>query len=235
MRPQLEVDEVLARSREGMNASEIAHHTSIPRSTIRGWLKTTRPPNRRRTCPRHDLSPLNEPAYAYLLGMYLGDGCISLHRRDVWRLRITLDSAYPEIVGECVRAVCSVSHGRAGATPRRGSRAVDVSSYWKHWVCLIPQHGPGRKHTRPIVLADWQERIVAAHTEEFLRGLIHSDGTRIIATERKGANVRPATASQTGRKTFSDCSVLPAKGLAFTAHGRATSRSRSTARPPSRG
>jgi hypothetical protein len=67
-----------------------------------------------------------------------------------------------------------------------------VSSYWKHWVCLMPQHGPGRKHTRPIVLAEWQQRIVSAHVEPFLRGLIHSDGTRIIAVERKGAYVRRA-------------------------------------------
>jgi hypothetical protein len=31
---------------------------------------------------------------------------------------------------------------------------------------------------------------VSTHPEQFLRGLIHSDGTRIIATERKGAYVR---------------------------------------------
>jgi hypothetical protein len=42
------------------------------------------------------------------------------------------------------------------------------------------------------VLADWQLRIVSAHPEPFLRGLIHSDGTRIVATERKGAYVRRA-------------------------------------------
>jgi hypothetical protein len=58
--------------------------------------------------------------------------------------------------------------------------------------CLIPQHGPGRKHTRSIVLEDWQWRIVTANVEPFLRGLIHSDGTRIIATERKGRYVRRA-------------------------------------------
>ncbi len=67
-----------------------------------------------------------------------------------------------------------------------------VYKYWKHWFCLLPQHGPGRKHTRPIVLTDWQRRIVNHHVEPFLRGLIHSDGTRIIATERKGNYVRRA-------------------------------------------
>lgn len=41
-----------------------------------------------------------------------------------------------------------------------------------------PQHGPGMKHLRPIVLADWQREIVEADPRPFLRGLIHSDGCR---------------------------------------------------------
>ncbi len=48
------------------------------------------------------------------------------------------------------------------------------------WPNLFPQHGPGRKHERRIELAPWQLRITRAHTEEFLRGLIHSDGSRCI-------------------------------------------------------
>jgi len=124
--------------------------------------------------------------------MYLGDGCISSRPRGVWHLRITLDAAYPGIVAECMRAIEAVAPGRAGAWRRSDERAVVVSNHWKHWTCFIPQHGPGRKHLRPIVLTDWQRRIVATHVEPFLRGLIHSDGTRIIATERKGRYVRRA-------------------------------------------
>jgi hypothetical protein len=44
----------------------------------------------------------------------------------------------------------------------------------------LPQHGPGRKHERPIVLADWQELIVEEHPWCFLRGLLHSDGCRTV-------------------------------------------------------
>ena len=44
--------------------------------------------------------------------------------------------------------------------------------------CLFPQHGPGRKHDRPIVLEDWQRDVVVAHPGDFLRGLFHSDGCR---------------------------------------------------------
>jgi hypothetical protein len=49
---------------------------------------------------------------------------------------------------------------------------------WKHWPCLFPQHGPGRKHERPIVLATWQEQIVDGFPADLLRGLFHSDGCR---------------------------------------------------------
>lgn len=57
---------------------------------------------------------------------------------------------------------------------------VAVQSYGKHWPCLLPQHGPGKKHERPIVLADWQRPIVEQHSGHFLRGLFHSDGCRIV-------------------------------------------------------
>jgi hypothetical protein len=54
-----------------------------------------------------------------------------------------------------------------------------VLSYWKHWPCLFPQHGPGPKHHRKIELAPWQQQIVATHPELFLRGLFNSDGCRV--------------------------------------------------------
>ena len=45
---------------------------------------------------------------------------------------------------------------------------------------------------RRIALTDWQDRVVSVHVERLIRGLIHSDGTRIVATERKGRYVRRA-------------------------------------------
>lgn len=55
-----------------------------------------------------------------------------------------------------------------------------VASYGRHWKCLFPQHGPGKKHERRIGLEAWQQAIVTEHPWEFIRGLIHSDGCRII-------------------------------------------------------
>lgn len=56
----------------------------------------------------------------------------------------------------------------------------DHASYWTHWPCLLPQHGPGRKHERPIVLTAWQHAIVEEHPWPLIRGLIHSEGCRVI-------------------------------------------------------
>jgi hypothetical protein len=69
---------------------------------------------------------------------------------------------------------------------RWGENAVEVGSFSKQWPCLFPQHGPGPKHLRPIRLTPWQQRIVDAETEQFLRGLIHSDGCRSTNTIRYG-------------------------------------------------
>ncbi len=56
----------------------------------------------------------------------------------------------------------------------------EVYSNSKHWICMFPQHGAGPKHQRRIVLAQWQQQIVDRYPAPFLRGLIHSDGCRVL-------------------------------------------------------
>ena len=78
---------------------------------------------------------------------------------------------------------------KTGRVQRTG--CIEVKSYSEHWVCLFPQHGPGRKHERPIVLEDWQKLVLGAHPKEFMRGLIHSDGCRVTNwTTRMVAGVK---------------------------------------------
>jgi hypothetical protein len=62
---------------------------------------------------------------------------------------------------------------------------TEIKSTSKHWLCLFPQHGPGRKHRRVIELEPWQERIVAKYPGDFARGLFHSDGYRGINRVRR--------------------------------------------------
>lgn len=116
--------------------------------------------------------------YVYLLGLYLGDGNLAYNGRS-YQLRLTLDASYPGIVDAAASAVRSlVPHGRVHTRTRSG--AVIVEAGWKCWPELFPQHGPGPKHTRTIVLAAWQESLVDAYPADFLRGLIHSDGCRVV-------------------------------------------------------
>jgi hypothetical protein len=100
-------------------------------------------------------------------------------------LVLTLDSRYENIVDDARTAMRTFTPSGIVRVRRRGdSRAVDVSAYGNHWLALFPQHGPGRKHLRRIVLVEWQRNLTHARPRDFLRGLIHSDGCRIVASIR---------------------------------------------------
>jgi len=104
----------------------------------------------------------------------------------VWRLRITLDARYPEIINEACRSVRELlPANRIGTWPRIG--CVDVGAYSRQLRCWFPQHGSGPKHLRPIHLEPWQEHLVALTPKNFLRGLIHSDGCRFVNRVRRGS------------------------------------------------
>jgi hypothetical protein len=166
----------------GLNDCQIERETGVPRRTICDWRRSPLGRSARSTCAVCEGAPERLPAanYAYLLGAYLGDGYIVLTRRGVYRLRVACDLLHLNIAWWIALAIEDVRGRRAALQPRLHSRALDVSSYWKHWPCLFPQHGPGRKHERRIALVPWQQRIVDAHPDQLVRGLIHSDGSRHI-------------------------------------------------------
>jgi LAGLIDADG-like domain len=177
----------------GVNDCAIARQIGVPRPTVQDWRR--RPQIRPRLMSAsacgvaHDFSALPAESYCYVLGLYLGDGCISRSRR-VWRMRITLDHKYPGIIDRCRVAIDMLWPGQHASIQRQPTGCVIVSLYSKHWPCLLPQHGPGRKHTRPIRLEPWQELLVKQATEGFVRGLIDSDGCRVVANDRGVRSVR---------------------------------------------
>ena len=128
-------------------------------------------------CPRCDDVDLNGEAYAELLGWYLGDGHISAGRRGVYALHVFNDQKYVENNARLKQLMTRVKPGGVPHSRLRPGAVVTTIS-WKHWPCLFPQHGPGRKHERPILLEAWQREVVEAHPAAFLRGLFHSDGSR---------------------------------------------------------
>ena len=184
------------RDEEGLGAVRVARRLGLSLGTVRDWHAGKLPrhsqPQHRRipTCSscgqaEHSFQELPR-AYVYLLGLYLGDGAISEHRRGVYRLRIFLDKRYPGIVSGCQEAMQSVMPDNAVDRFLTPSNCFRVSSYSRSWPCLFPQHGPGKKHERRIWLADWQQQLAERWPEQLLRGLIHSDGCRFINTGRGG-------------------------------------------------
>ncbi|MFD9380665.1 helix-turn-helix domain-containing protein [Streptomyces sp. NPDC059999] len=176
----------LSLLRDGVRNTEVARRLDLPLGTVGYWKHVDRakrgeaiPTRPSLLCPRCDERPLAWGAYAYLLGLYLGDGYISQYAKHrTPSLMITLDDAWPGIQDEAEAAVRAVfPHNATCRVRTKGAHNLKV--YFKHLTCLFPQHGPGRKHERPIVLEDWQREIVDARPWEFLRGLIHSDGCRI--------------------------------------------------------
>lgn len=175
-----ERERAVALVREGLVPVEAAHLTGVGVSTLYGWLHRLAPDlvGAPAVCARCTDPPtaLAAEPYAYLLGMYLGDGCVSRTPRGSSVLRVTCADAWPGVSSECRQAMAALSGGVVASVAKQGCH--DLQTGWMHWPCLFPQHGPGRKHERPIVLEPWQQSVVDEHPGRLLRGLFHSDGWR---------------------------------------------------------
>jgi hypothetical protein len=104
-------------------------------------------------------------------------------------MRIVLDQKYPTIIERCRMALELLMPGQRSGTVKKVG-CVEVTMYSKHWPCLFPQHGPGKKHDRRIALEPWQQALIDNETEEFVLGLIHSDGCRVVANDRGVMSIR---------------------------------------------
>src|SRR2546428_6433253 len=151
--------------------------------------------------------------YAYLLGLYLGDGSIVSKSN---RLEISLDARYSGIISSCADAMRRVHPRGVVAIRKKGEGCRVVSSYAWQWLGLFPQHGPGRKHLRQIRLAPWQVSIVNENPYSLLRGLVESDGGRFDRVVN--SVIYPAyeftNESDDIREIF--CSTARSVGLGFT-------------------
>ncbi|MFI0262195.1 helix-turn-helix domain-containing protein [Streptomyces sp. NPDC017056] len=172
--------------RSGHKNADVARALGIPLGTVSYWRHMDRakrgecPGAHTPSCSRCDRSPLDESAYSYLLGLYLGDGHIiqpAQHR--VPSLTITCADDWPGLMEACEAAMHAVFPDNSVCRVRKpGCHNLKVHS--KHLWCLFPQHGKGKKHERHISLAPWQQEIVDSCPWEFVRGLFHSDGCRIM-------------------------------------------------------
>lgn len=183
MHDQKTVSRALQLLAGGYNQSEVARKLSI--STPDNSRLGTRPHSKLRfanivtmskRCGENFKGPIQ--TYLYLLGLYLSDGCLTETPRDVFKLRIACCNDYPVLLHRCcdtMRAVMPDSKVGVVAFPGHS----EVSSHSKHWPCLFPQHGPGKKHERAIKLELWQQSLVDLDPRPLVEGLIHSDGCRV--------------------------------------------------------
>jgi hypothetical protein len=182
----------LADLQSGASLRSVSLRTGIARATLRGWVDYPSPKQRVNNCPicTEELFPPSED-YLYVLGVYLGDGCISIAARTA-AMRIACADSWPGLKDECERALRSVSAQRK--VYRVSSQGCQhLTCLWQHWPCLFPQHGPGKKHERSIVFVDWQEELVAADPRPLIRGLLHSDGCRVTNTIHRNFRSGPRT------------------------------------------
>jgi hypothetical protein len=186
--------EALALVEAGLNDCEISRRLGIPRRTILDWRRPTYVPRRRiplETCPRcwRAAKPIRFASddYTELLGLYLGDGCISDGARTQ-RLRLFLDAKYPVMNGEIKDLLRRCFPENPVGEPTapvsswsgRSDTLVILSVYSSHLGCLFPQHGVGRKHERDVRLEDWQWTLLEASPWPFIRGCIRSDGCAFV-------------------------------------------------------
>jgi hypothetical protein len=190
MYPQSTVDIALRLSAIGVLDRETAQICDVSVAAIRHWRSGRRRASpggfavKANACPRCHGRPLDDSAYAYLLGLYLGDGHIARGRRDVYVLAIACSDDWPGLMDAAQQALSAVMPTSSVCRVRQRGCTM-VKSYSKHWSCLFPQHGPGRKHLRKIELREWQEIIVRKFPGEFAKGLFHSDGWRGVNRVRR--------------------------------------------------
>ena len=192
------VHSALRNSDAGVPDAVNAAQHGVAVKTIRRWRRLYQrrglprgQEHTRSPCPMCEHADLDRRAYAELFGWYLGDGWLSTQRRGVFGLHVVNDARYPELNDGIAALMRSVKPGGRPHT-RQVPGAVITTVSWKHWPCLFPQHGPGRKHARTLTLAPWQQGVVAEHPGPLLRGLFHSDGcrsanyaTRVVSGERR--------------------------------------------------
>lgn len=97
-RPRKDVEAVRNLRAQGLPIAEVARRVGVAWATVRSWeaegfdtllaTRLERPSAGGRCEFCRYIGDLSEPTYAYLLGLYLGDGAIARHPRDVYKLRI---------------------------------------------------------------------------------------------------------------------------------------------------
>jgi hypothetical protein len=196
---------------------EIGKWLHLDRSK-RGECPGRKPPK----CPRCDDRPLDQAAYSYLLGLYLGDGYIvhwSGHRTP--SLVITCDNSWPGLMDECEQAMRAVFPDNAVCrSAKEGSTAPA-----KNTSTPSPSN-PGSRKSSTLILGNSS---AASSTPT----AVASPTGRLASLRVNGsATSTPGTSSPTCRAASSVSSPRPWTRLESNGGMRTHATSPSPAKPP---
>lgn len=114
---------------------------------------------------------------SYVIGVAIGDGNLSNPNGRATRLRITCDTAYPNLIRRIIYAVREVLPRNKVSIIKRAKSYVDISCYsnqWEEW--LGWRVGLGSKVRQNVSIPEWIKS-----REDFssacLRGLMETDGS----------------------------------------------------------
>jgi hypothetical protein len=144
MYPPITVEIAKTLSDLGILDRENAAICGVSVAAIRHWRRGSRRSGGRRSggrrnsggdaprCPRCHDRALDESAYAYLLGLYLGDGHLTLGRKGVWALSITCCDGWAGLMAQARLAMSTVMpSSKVFAVARTG--CTEIKSTSKHW------------------------------------------------------------------------------------------------------
>ncbi len=112
--------------------------------------------------------------YSYLYGLYLGDGCVYLHKKGVYGLMIALDMKYPKLINEVYESL-STFHNNKVQTRIRYVNCCNLTIYGKYINVLFPKFGIGNKYKNMVFITkELQDNLCY---KSLLKGLFQSDGS----------------------------------------------------------
>jgi hypothetical protein len=213
-------------AREG--ASGAARAASLPVSTASYWDRLGRPPRGVWESSYRGWRPPDGRVYCYLLGLYLGDGCI-IERRASRQLVLTLDAAYRAIIDEAASAIATVF---PGIRVHRADRAGCVALLASHPALpqAFPSMAPGASTFGAIGRDGWpmtlRSRSCAASCTPTAAGASTASGPSYRADACATTATR-ATSSPTTPRTSGGSSASTATSSASAGPDRASRTSRS--------
>lgn len=133
-----------------------------------------------------------QKAYSYLLGFYLGDGHLAYDRKRKSRSYTFVITNHIEfdVMNQRIKdnIKCLFPNKEIATYQKcsqdRKSNGIDIKVTGICLNLLFP-HGDGRKHTRKIELTDWQNKLTEKYPQEFIKGLIESDGCRFAPRKKQ--------------------------------------------------